>query len=173
MLRTASSLYNPVWVAATATTPDLGATTHNPVSAHFGRTLEVPPLRRHIEDIQEIAPLLLRQITKRSDVQLSSTALHVLMRRSWPNNVGELRDLIASIANTTHVTTIQPEHLPPECFSRNKRILTRMESTERDTIIKSLTETGGNRSKAARAIGISRATIYRKINEYGIDIPPN
>lgn len=172
LLHTASTSPHPVWIAATATTPHLGEAARNMVSSHFGRTLEVPPLRHHIEDIQEIAPLMLQQITKRTDVQLSSDALHILMRRSWPSNIGELRDLIATIANNTHATTISAEHLPPECFSRNKRILTRIESTERDTIIKSLTETGGNRSKAAQAIGISRATIYRKINEYGIDIPP-
>lgn len=173
LLHTASTLHHPIWIAATANTPHLGEATRSMISTYFGRTLEVPPFRRHIEDVQEVAPLMLQKITKRSNVQLSSDALHVLMRRSWPGNIGELRDLIASIANNTHATTIFAEHLPPECFSRNKRILTRMESTERDTIIKSLTETSGNRTKAARAIGISRATIYRKINEYGIDIPPH
>lgn len=172
LLDTASASHNAIWIAATAKTTHLGPASCNEIVAHFPRLIEVPPLRHHIEDLKEIAPLLLQQATKRADSQFTSSALHVLMRRPWPNNIGELRELIASMASKTNAVTISADHLPPECFSHNKRVLTRLESTERDAIIKSLTEADGNRSRAARAVGISRATIYRKINEYGIDIPP-
>lgn len=173
LLHAASTSRNPIWIAATSGAENEPSPILREVLAYFTRPVEVPPLRHHIEDIEAIASLMLRQITKRASASFTSAALHVLMRNTWPGNIHELHEVIKAIANTFGGEVVTINDLPPQCFSQNKRILTRLESLERDTIVKSLTETGGNRSKAARAIGISRATIYRKINEYGIDIPPN
>jgi transcriptional regulator of acetoin/glycerol metabolism len=64
--------------------------------------------------------------------------------------------------------TIYPADLPPECWSVSRRLLSPLESMERDAIVQSLLDHQGNKAKGAESLGISRATIYRKIHEYGI-----
>jgi transcriptional regulator of acetoin/glycerol metabolism len=60
------------------------------------------------------------------------------------------------------------DKLPPECRSVNRRKLTQMEARERDPIVRLLQNNRGDRPEAARGLGLSRATIYRQINHYGI-----
>jgi transcriptional regulator of acetoin/glycerol metabolism len=67
--------------------------------------------------------------------------------------------------------TIQPDDLPPECHTVSRRLLSPLESLERDAIVQSLRDADGNKVKAAKSLGVSRATIYRKIHEYGIVTP--
>ena len=64
-----------------------------------------------------------------------------------------------------------PADLPPECWTVSRRLLSPLESMERDAIVQSLLDSGGNKVKAAQSLGMSRATIYRKIHEYGIVTP--
>ena len=67
--------------------------------------------------------------------------------------------------------TIQPADLPPECWTVSRRLLSPLESMERDAIVQGLLDYQGNKVKAAKSLGMSRATIYRKIHEYGIVTP--
>jgi transcriptional regulator of acetoin/glycerol metabolism len=53
----------------------------------------------------------------------------------------------------------------------SRRVLSQLESIERDAIVQSLLDNSGNKIRAARALGMSRATIYRRIHEYGIVTP--
>ncbi|MBA8826069.1 transcriptional regulator of acetoin/glycerol metabolism [Saccharopolyspora lacisalsi] len=164
---------NPsTWIAATLNR-DLGDLPElDELLTAFPRSVEVPPLRHHLEDIEEIAPLMLRRITKRSDVRFSSAAMRTLLRRSWAGNVTDLQRTIQSAVRRSRAEVIELDDLPPECHSHNRRILTPLESMERDAIVNALAESGHNRAQAARSLGISRATIYRKINEYGIACAP-
>jgi transcriptional regulator of acetoin/glycerol metabolism len=66
---------------------------------------------------------------------------------------------------------VEPRDLPPECWSATKRVLTRLESLECDAIVEALLDTAGSKGEAARRLSVSRATIYRKIRDYGISIP--
>ncbi len=170
LLDVAAAAEHDVWVAATRGRDTPLAPGVDTVVALFAHSLEVPPLRHHIHDVEEVAPLLLRQTTKRPDAHFTTAALRTLMRGSWPNNISELREVIVQISRRNHSDTVSVDDLPPGCFSKNRSVLTTLESVERDAIIKSLADNGGNRSKAAEAVGISRATIYRKINKYGIDV---
>jgi transcriptional regulator of acetoin/glycerol metabolism len=61
--------------------------------------------------------------------------------------------------------------LPPECRASTRRLLTPLESIECDAIVQALLNTEGNKARAAQQLGMSRATIYRKIREYGIRMP--
>lgn len=159
------------WVTATARQRSrLDTGDASGVLRFFPQTVEVPPLRHHVEDVEEIANFLLQRITKRREARFSGEALRILMRRHWPGNVAELRDMVQLVARRTRARTIFPEDLPAQCKSQNRRILTPLESLERDAIVNSLVEASGNRSQAARLLGISRATIYRKISEYGIKV---
>jgi sigma-54 dependent transcriptional regulator, acetoin dehydrogenase operon transcriptional activator AcoR len=67
---------------------------------------------------------------------------------------------------------VEPGDLPPECRSTAKRVLTPLESLECDAIVEALLETRGSKVEAARRLSMSRATIYRKIRDYGISVPP-
>jgi transcriptional regulator of acetoin/glycerol metabolism len=66
---------------------------------------------------------------------------------------------------------IQPADLPPECWTVSRRLLSPLEAIERDAIVQALLDCGGNKLKAAKSLGMSRATIYRKVHEYGIVAP--
>ena len=66
---------------------------------------------------------------------------------------------------------IGPEDLPPEILTVSRRRLSPLESIERDAIVRGLLDAHDNKAEAARALGMSRATIYRKIRKYGIRVP--
>lgn len=157
------------WITATLDKDAKRSSALDNLLAAFPRSVEVPPLRHHVEDVEKIAPLMLQQITKRSDLEFSSAAMRKLLQRSWPGNVAELRRVVQLAAKRTRAGTINVDDLPPECRSQSGRVLNPIESMERDAIVNALTESRGNRAQAARSLGISRATIYRKINEYRIE----
>ena len=64
--------------------------------------------------------------------------------------------------------TIEVDDLPPECRVSSRNVLTVMEAAERDAILRSLIECSANVQQSALALGISRATMYRKMRRYGI-----
>ncbi len=86
----------------------------------------------------------------------------------WPGNVAQLRHVLSDTLTRQRSGTIPAEKLPPECHSLIRRTLTRLEALERDAIVRSLQDSDGDKPAAARALGISRATMYRKIKDYGI-----
>jgi sigma-54 dependent transcriptional regulator, acetoin dehydrogenase operon transcriptional activator AcoR len=134
----------------------------------FPRTVEVPPLRHHIEDMHELVPFLLARLSQQGRVTCSPDAMQLLMRHSWPGNVEQLWQVLKQVVQSRRSGTIKPKDLPPECWTVSRRLLNPLESMERDAIVASLLDHDGNKVKAAEALGMSRATIYRKIHEYGI-----
>lgn len=140
------------------------------VLSYFPRSLSVPPLRHHIDDIPELVPFLLAKLTRGGDLTCSSAATQLLMRNTWPRNVTQLQHVLSSMAQRQRSGMIKSSDLPPECRTVSRRVLTPLESMERDAIVRSLMDTATDKKQAAQALGMSRATIYRKIREYGIDI---
>jgi transcriptional regulator of acetoin/glycerol metabolism len=134
----------------------------------FPRTIELTSLRHRGEDVSELVPYLLAQLGRSGALTCSAQALAVLQRCAWPGNVTQLRRVLADIAKRRHAGVIQVEDLPPECRVMSRRVLTRIESLERDAIVQSLVDSGANVASAAQKLGMSRATIYRKIRNYGI-----
>src|SRR5690242_19509336 len=94
--------------------------------------------------------------------------MQVLQRAGWPGNIGQLWQVLKKVAQHRRTGAIQPDDLPPECRTLSRRLLSPLESMERDAIVEALLDSGGNKMRAARSLGMSRATIYRKIHEYGI-----
>jgi transcriptional regulator of acetoin/glycerol metabolism len=137
----------------------------------FPATVELPPLRHHIEDLQELAPFFLARLSQHGRVVCSPEAMQLLMRSSWPGNAGQLWQVLRKVVQRRRAGAIQPSDLPPECWTVSRRLLSPLESMERDAIVQSLLDCDGNKVKAAEALGMSRATIYRKIHEYGIVTP--
>lgn len=134
----------------------------------FPDTVTVPPLRHHNEDLNELVPFFLGKLSKTGRVGCSAAAMQLLLRHSWPGNTAQLWQVLKRVVQRRRAGTIMPEDLPPECWTGSRRVLSQLESIERDAIVQSLRDTGGNKVRAARAIGMSRATIYRRIREYGI-----
>jgi transcriptional regulator of acetoin/glycerol metabolism len=134
----------------------------------FPRTVELPPLRHHIEDLQELVPFFLTRLSQHGRVTCSPEAMQLLLRHTWPGNVEQLWQVLRQVVQCTRAGAIKPRDLPPECWTVSRRLLNPLQSMERDAIVASLLDHEGNKVKAAEALGMSRATIYRKIHEYGI-----
>ncbi|MCU1630773.1 MAG: Fis family transcriptional regulator [Pseudonocardia sp.] len=137
----------------------------------FPRTIEVPPLRHHIEDVAELVPYLLARLTRGAELVCSPEAMRVLMRNRWPGNVEQLYQVLRKVVARRRTGTVRPEDLPSETRAITRRVLTPLEAIECDAIVDALLDTDGNKAEAARRLGMSRATIYRKIRGYGISMP--
>jgi len=137
----------------------------------FPSTVELPPLRHHVEDLHELVPFFLARLTQGGRLVCSPEAMQLLTRSSWPGNTEQLWQVLRRVVQHRRAGSIQPNDLPPECRTVSRRLLSPLESMERDAIVQSLLDAEGNKAKAAKALGMSRATIYRKIHEYGIVTP--
>jgi transcriptional regulator of acetoin/glycerol metabolism len=137
----------------------------------FPSTVEVPPLRHHVEDIQQLVPFFVARLGYGGQLTCSPEVLQMLMRSTWSGNIEQLLQTLRQVVQHRRTGTIQPRDLPPETGSVSRRLLTPLESIERDAIAQSLLDARGNKAKAAKSLGMSRATIYRKIHEYGIVTP--
>ena len=134
----------------------------------FHGTVELPPLRHHIEDLHELVPFFLARLSQQGRLTCSPEAMQLLLRHSWPGNTEQLWHVLKQVVQRRRAGAIMPKDLPPECWTVSRRLLSPLESIERDAIVQSLQDHDGNKVKAAEALGMSRATIYRKIHEYGI-----
>lgn len=163
---------DPPWIAVTAA-PSSG---ERPELAGllelFARTVEVPPLRYRTEDLHQFVPFFLTKLCTSGQLTCSAGAMKLLLRASWPGNVAELRDLLKHVVrHRRRRGAIQAHELPPEYQAVSRRALNQMESIERDAIVEALRDADGNKAQAAKMLGLSRATIYRKLHEYGIVAP--
>ncbi|HEV2251784.1 MAG TPA: GAF domain-containing protein [Streptosporangiaceae bacterium] len=134
----------------------------------FQGTVELPPLRHHIEDLHELVPFFLARLSQQGHLTCSAEAMQLLLRHNWPGNTEQLWQVLRQVVQRRRAGAIMPRDLPPECWTVSRRLLSPLESIERDAIVQSLQDHDGNKVRAAEALGMSRATIYRKIHEYGI-----
>ncbi|TWF80480.1 regulatory Fis family protein [Pseudonocardia hierapolitana] len=130
--------------------------------------VEVPPLRYRPDDVLPLARWFARRARGR-DVRFSPDAARALTTYHWPGNATQLQRVVREAV--TRGDVVDPRHLPAEVFSGATRRLTRIETIERDEIVRCLVEPGTTVGRAAAELGMSRATIYRKIAQYGIRIP--
>lgn len=154
------------WLAL-ATHPDADSAEIAHLLHFFPRTVEVPPLRHHLDDLPALVRLLLDQAGA-TELRFSGRALNQLMRLHWPGNIDQLRKTLLEILRSRRSGIIDTEDLPAECATTTRRSLSRMEALERDIIVEALTLHHGDKTSAAKSLGTSRATIYRKIRDYGI-----
>ena len=136
----------------------------------FPRTVEVPPLRHHLDDVAELVPHLLTRLTRGGSLGVSPAVMRVLMRNRWPGNVEQLYQVLRSTVARRRTGVVEVGDLPPECRATTRRVLSPLEAIECDAIVDALLDTGGNKAEAARQLGMSRATIYRKIRGYGLSV---
>lgn len=139
-----------------------------PLAALVDTVVQVPPLRERPDDILPLARHAARRARGR-DVELTPTAVHALTDYGWPGNVDQLNRVIRDAATRTDLIDVR--HLPSEVLSGTARRLTRIEAFERDEIVRVLTRPGTTMKDAAEELGMSRATIYRKLAQYDLHIP--
>jgi transcriptional regulator of acetoin/glycerol metabolism len=137
----------------------------------FPSTVELPPLRHHIEDLHVLVPFFVAKLGLHGRLTCSPEAMQLLLRSKWPGNTEQLWQVLKRVVQKRRTGSIQPADLPPECWTVSRRLLSPLESMERDAIVQGLLDYQGNKVKAAKSLGMSRATIYRKIHEYGIVTP--
>ncbi|MFV8183417.1 sigma-54-dependent Fis family transcriptional regulator [Streptomyces sp. AF1B] len=143
------------------------------VRARFEAEVTVPPLRHRTADIPALVTCLIsRHGGDSADVRCTDGALRALSRAPWPGNVRQLEGSLRYAEAHRTGPLIEDSDLPPSLLSQTQHPLSAWESTERDLIIQSLLDHGGDKARAAKALGISRATIYRKITAYGIRVGP-
>ena len=116
-------------------------------------------------------PHLLGRLSRGGSLYPSSAVMRVLMRNRWPGNVEQLYQVLRTTAARRRSGVVELADLPPECRATTRRVLTPLEAIECDAIVDALLDTHGNKVEAAKQLGMSRATIYRKIHEYGLTVP--
>ncbi len=156
------------WITMTMLSSPRNAFVEAELLPHFPHSVEIPPLRHHLNDLRELVPHLLGKPQRANPVALAPAAMNQLMRLPWLGNVSQLIQVLNRVTRLHRNGLIQIDDLPAECRATGRRKLSHLESLERDAIAKSLALHQGNKDHAAEDLGMSRATIYRRIREYGI-----
>lgn len=131
--------------------------------------IELPPLRRRIDDVPLLAAAFLakrREETGKKVDSVSDEAIRIMLSHNWPGNVRELQGVIEFAAFRCQGASIGVGDLPPEIFPpepANSPLVGAEPMDEEGKLLSALRVTGGNRKAAARLVGISRATFYRKL----------
>lgn len=133
--------------------------------------VHLPPLRERKNDI----PLLVENILQRNHVPLTLAPdmIRRLQSHTWPGNIRELENVILRFAAENNLDFFTPVTLKENSFvaapSENLTLKEQLQHCERNILVKSLTEHRWNKSKVAKKMGISRATLFRKLRELNLD----
>ncbi len=135
--------------------------------------LEIPPLRDRPEDIPLLLDLALARFGRRYGkraVRFSPEALALLLAHDYPGNVRELFNLVERGVILCRGDEITPALLPPELAGGGtpRSLSRRPGPPSRETLLQVLREHGGNRTAAARALGVNRTTLWRWLRRLGI-----
>ncbi|HUP90503.1 MAG TPA: sigma-54 dependent transcriptional regulator [Longimicrobiales bacterium] len=142
--------------------------------------LQLPPLRqRGKDDIADLAVRILLDLRRRigrGASSFSAEAMAVVTQYPWPGNIRELRNVLErALIMAPDSEQLLPANLPLEIMNLSSADAAvsdadqPLEEIEKRHIARVLAHNSGNRSKAARVLGISRATLYEKLHKYGLD----
>jgi DNA-binding NtrC family response regulator len=128
--------------------------------------IRVPPLRERAADIPLLAAHFLERVADESpslETTLTDEALDALTRHRWPGNVRELENAVHYAAIRARGEPVECRHLPPSVDRWcDRRTIGRPPSRlDVDRVRRALRDTGGNRSEAAKRLGVSRTTLWR------------
>lgn len=140
--------------------------------------ISIPSLREHKEDIPHMTQIFLERLRLRlprrysGPVRISEEFLQLLIDWNWPGNVRELQNVLERTVLKAAGDTLLPEHLPPHMrepvASKNEDPLHLKDEVKRRALIQSIEACHGNYKAAARRLGISRSTLYRQLERYGL-----
>lgn len=139
--------------------------------------IHIPPLRERKDDIPLLVDHFIKEFadTNYKNVKsISKDALAALLAYDWPGNIRELKNIIERMVVLSSQNSLQVQDIPKDILSKtslNETVLdhnVNLQDAEKELIIQKLKRYKGNKSKAAKELGISRRTLYRKLDEYGI-----
>ena len=140
----------------------------------------LPPLRERREDIPLLVDAFVNRIrlkTRKPIKSIDKTALRLLASYDWPGNVRELINVLEYAFVLCSGDEITPDHLPapiagsPQFPSgRKTNVRTQSSSDEKPRLLEALKRTGGNKSEAARILGISRVTLWKRLKAHDITV---
>jgi two-component system response regulator AtoC len=150
-------------------------------------TITLPPLRERKEDIPDLVEYFIFKYSHKYQKVVTGvdpSVMEILMNYSWPGNVRELENAIAHAIVASQGQIILKDSLPRTIFGNNKNEVISnyinfkdirplnevVAQVEKDMIIKALKQCKGNKSKAAKILGISRKSLFNKIRDYNINI---
>ncbi|GGA67271.1 siderophore-interacting protein [Pseudoclavibacter endophyticus] len=163
------------WFVATVAGTTVGAG-RSPMDDHFAVVTARTPLRERRDEFRMIVARILAEVGGAGFDELptrcSPDALAALSRQRWPGNVSQLRRVLLTAAMRASTNEIRLEDIPPSVLvDARAGATTKLERLERETILEGLRDAAWNRDDAARSLGISRATLYRKLKQFEISIP--
>lgn len=155
-------------------------------------TLEIPPLRERDGDVELLAEYFLSKYCRKKNIpvpEISPEAKKLLLDNQWPGNVRELEDVMIHCVNMSRGKTICPKHVPEDVHKgtrgfrgttrahrpsltteQEKESVPTLKEMEAFYIEKALKVSNHNVSQAAAMLGISKTTLYRRIQELGINL---
>ena len=138
--------------------------------------VHLPPLRQRKEDIPLLADHFIHRLLVKNDKDikgLSPETLSLFMEYSWPGNVRELKSSLEYAFVLADGGHIEPRHLPGT-FATGMAVRPKAApagaSDQREQLLEALRASGGNKSEAARILGVSRLTVLNRMRKYGIDL---
>jgi DNA-binding NtrC family response regulator len=135
--------------------------------------IQIPPLRERPSDIVPISETFLQEIARsfgRPAAGLTREARQALLKYQWPGNVRELRNVLERAAILCEGAPIDPDHLIlPSGTNALRNGTTDLGALERTTIAKVLQDCRGNKTKAARRLGLSRTQLHWRVRKYGLE----
>lgn len=137
--------------------------------------IRLPPLRERHEDVLPLCEAFLEEIGRsfgRPPAGLTREAKELLLAHDWPGNVRELRNALERAAILCEGGLITAHHLSLHAERTEPVGTTDLNLLERHTIEQVLQETGGNKSRAARRLGLSRTQLYVRLRKYELEAPP-
>ncbi len=142
-------------------------------------TVDVPPLRDRAEDIPLLVNAFIREFNEKNHLDIEGVdddVVWLFRAYNWPGNVRELRNVVESMAVMAHSSRLTRDDIPPnvrrsveEAKADGIRVGMKLADAERYMIENTLKELGGNRTKAAKVLGIGLRTLQRKLKSYGVN----
>ena len=135
--------------------------------------IQIPPLRERPSDIVPLSESFLQEIARsfgRPAASLTREARHALLQYQWPGNVRELRNVLERAAILCEGAPIDTDHLKLQSGAKALRNdTTDLSALERTTIAKVLQDCRGNKTKAARRLGVSRTQLHLRIRKHRLE----
>jgi transcriptional regulator with PAS, ATPase and Fis domain len=141
-------------------------------------SIKLPPLRERLQDLEALCELILAQIAERSGVpqrEISAEALAALGGCAWPGNIRELRNVLERAVMMSDARRLEARDfaavrpaVSEQAQAATRSLAQAVADTERVAIAAALEAAHGNKSLAAQTLGVSRATLYEKMAQLGL-----